>query len=1848
MFRIALPSRRRTTAGIAVGALALTTAAVLTATPAAAAGATLNVTTTADIAANAGACGNSSVTTAPSPLSLREATCLANNIGGSVTIDVPAGTYNLSNGELQLGSAAGQNASIVGAGSASTIIDAGGNSRVLDLDFNLTGGVTTNISGLTIRNGADETYGGAGIIGGSNLNSSADALTLTGVVLTDNHANAASPTVTNRPGGAVQFFGGQLTITNSVIRNNSAGSSYGSGVAYGANGDASPEGLTVTGTTFTGNSGTNADTSAGTKVGGALEMFGTSGSNFSIANSRFINNSVTSNSGTTSPVGAGIWQQSGNLTVTESTFTGNSVSGGTGTPSGGAIAATGGTLTMHYNRVVGNIASAGSGLYASGSVNATDNWWGCNTGPNTTGCDTTSGGTVTAAPRLVLSGSASPAKVTGPNATSTITASFVSDSAGTNVVTSNLDVFETLPVTFSDPPGDATVTTSAGSHTKPFGSGSASIDFHSNTTAGNVATTLAFDNAIVNVPVEVDQAPAITSANSTTFAIGQAGSFTVTTTGYPSPAITETGSLPSGLTFTDNGDGTATIAGTPTGSGGTYPLNLTANNGISPNATQTLTLSVGQPPAFTSPATATFKIGTAGSFTVTTSGVPTVSTITESGTLPSGLTFTDNGDGTATIAGTPTGTGNTYPVTLTATNGVSPNGTQALTVQVNQAPAVTSNPADQTVQPGTSVSFSAAASGVPTPSVQWQRSTDGGTSFANLAGATATTYTHTATAAENGYLYRAVFTNAAGTATTTAATLNVGTAPAFTSADYTRFGAGRAGSFTVTTSGVPNATLSRTGSGFPSWLTLTDNGDGTGTLTGTPPAGSGGAYTFTLKAANGFSPSASQNFTLFVDESPVITSTDHATFTVGSAGSFAVTTTAGYPTATRVTRTGALPSGVTFVDNGNGTATLAGNPAPGTGGTYPVTITADNAGTAPATTQSFTLTVNESPAITSPDHAIFAVGTAGSFTVTADNGYPAPPALTETGTLPGGLTFTDNGDGTATLDGTPRAGTGGVYTMVVTAGNGHSTDATQTFTLTVNESARITSADHADFTKGTASTFTVTTAGGQPSTVTLSETGALPRGLSFSDNGDGTATIAGTPTESGVFGVTITASNGVQPDATQSFTLTVAGPPTITSPDTATFRADQDSFFTITTAAGTPARTTISIDGALPRGFAFVDNGDGTAGIAGNTGPHGGGRFPVTVTADNGVAPADTQTLTLIVNDPPVITSPATATFIIGAAGSQTVTTVGYPTAALTETGALPAGVTFVDNGDGTGTLAGTPDADTQGTYPVTLTAANGVGADDVQSFTLVVAKKAQAITVTSTVPDSPVVGGSYALAATADSGLPVAFTVDGATSGYGTTGQACAISDGGRVLLQHVGHCRIDYTQGGNGTYAAAPTVSDDFDIAAIATTTTVSSSQASSVYGQPVRLHAVVAAGSQFPKGTVQFSVAGDKLGDPVPVDGAGAADSVALTDTHGDALVPGSYAVRADFTPADPTTYAVSGAGITQVVNQAATTTKLAVTDTQLSATVAPVAPGAGAPSGDVVFSVAGAKVGSAPVTDGVATLDYRVPAGQARQVAAQYGGDERFTGSSDSVARRDPRITATVSSRTKPTRFGWYRTPVTVSFRCTTNGSPLVGSCPKSVTLSRSAAAQSVTRTIAAADGGMATVTVRGIDIDRSAPAVRVSGVRNGATYYGAAPTARCVGKDGLSGVASCRLTKRTSGVTTRYRATVTDKAGNTRTVTGSYRTSGIVLAGTRFTKGAWDVKPGKTYTIVVYANSRPRYYDAAVYPKKPFKRDSAFHKAGKGRWTLGVTMDRIMRTHTYWNLGVKVGATLHRVKVRARH
>ena len=88
-------------------------------------------------------------------------------------------------------------------------------------------------------------------------------------------------------------------------------------------------------------------------------------------------------------------------------------------------------------------------------------------------------------------------------------------------------------------------------------------------------------------------APAITSTGSTSFTEGTAGSFTVTDTGIPVPTLSESGTLPSGISFNATSDVLSGTASTT----GAYPITFTASNGVSPNAVQSFVLTAASVPA---------------------------------------------------------------------------------------------------------------------------------------------------------------------------------------------------------------------------------------------------------------------------------------------------------------------------------------------------------------------------------------------------------------------------------------------------------------------------------------------------------------------------------------------------------------------------------------------------------------------------------------------------------------------------------------------------------------------------------------------------------------------------------------------------------------------------------------------------------------------------------------------------------------------------------------------------------------------------------------------------------------------------------------------------------------------------------------------------------------------------------------------------------------------------------------------------------------------------------------------------------------------------------------------------
>ena len=133
--------------------------------------------------------------------------------------------------------------------------------------------------------------------------------------------------------------------------------------------------------------------------------------------------------------------------------------------------------------------------------------------------------------------------------------------------------------------------------------------------------------------------------------------------------------------------------------------------------------------------------------------------------------------------------------------------TTAATLTVDSV-TVSTDPISQTVTAGNSVTFTASATGNPAPTVQWDVSSNGGSSFTAISGATSTSYSFSAAAGENGVEYEAIFTAGLAIATTTAATLTVDFVPTVTTNPSSQTVAvGSSVTFTASASANPAATV---------------------------------------------------------------------------------------------------------------------------------------------------------------------------------------------------------------------------------------------------------------------------------------------------------------------------------------------------------------------------------------------------------------------------------------------------------------------------------------------------------------------------------------------------------------------------------------------------------------------------------------------------------------------------------------------------------------------------------------------------------------------------------------------------------------------------------------------------------------------------------------------------------------------------------------------------------------------------------------------------------------------------------------------------------------------------------
>lgn len=1125
---------------------------------------------------------------------------------------------------------------------------------------------------------------------------------------------------------------------------------------------------------------------------------------------------------------------------------------------------------------------------------------------------------------------------------------------------------------------------------------------------------------------------------------------------------------------------------------------------------------------FTSAASTTAVVGAPFTFDVVSESEQAAAAVSSSGMLPDGVTLSDDGDGTATLAGTPApGTSGSYPLTLTADNGLETAAQQAFTLVISgTAPSVTTQPEAASVAVGATATFTAAASGDPTPTVRWQVSGDDGASWDPLPDAVDTTLTFTVARADDGHLYRAVFTSSSGSATTDSARLAVGDPPVVTSATAARFRIGDPGAFTVTVTGSGTPVVSHTGD-LPGGVTFTDNGDGTATLAGTPGAGTSGSFPLAITARTPFGVDT-QSFTLTVGgiTPTVTTDPEDQTVDVGETATF-VASAAGDPAPDvrwEVSTDGATWDPVPGEDDTTLSLTAA---RADDGHRFRAVFTnADGS----ATTAVAVLTVRTDPAFTSADAAAFTIGTPGTFAVTvATRG--APTTIESAGVLPEGVSLTDHGDGTATLAGTPAAGTSGGYALSLTADNGLGTPAVQPFTLTVRGLPPLVTTDPGDLrlTPGDTARFTAAATGDPAPAVqweVSSDEGATWDPVPAADDAV-LELVAALGDDGDRYRAVFTSAAGT--DISAPAVLRVRAAPVFTSSAAATFTVGAAGAFTVAVdGSGEPVR--LSRSGALPRGVGFVDNGDGTATLAGTPEPGTAGTYQLTMTADHGYGTPVDQAFTLAVGGipPAVTTDPDHADVTAGDTVAFTASATGDPAPAVRWEVSTDEGATWDPvPGAGDTTLSFTTSA-----------------ADDGHQYRAVFTNSAGEATsgaAVLTVGESPVFTSGTAAALTL--GETTTFTVTVDTRGRRTAIDVAGVLPRGVTFTDHGdGTAVIAGSPTRLGTFPLVLTADNGYGVAATqalvltvsprlpsvtSPTVTVAELPSAPVFGQELRATATVGGAGA---GAVQFALDGVPVGAPVAL-AAGVATSPGLEPE------PGDHRLTATYLPDDPARDGTAAGTRSFVVGRAATSVLPSVGPDGILADVSVLAPGAGEPDGIVTFVVDGAAVGTAPVTDGRARLPFVVPSGARRVVTAEYAGTARFAPASGEVLRSDPVLTADLSSEVARSAHGWYRAPVLVSFRCEPTSAPLARPCPQPRRIRAEGRDRQVVRKAVAVDGGRAEVRVR-LSIDTTDPLVRLRERPSGRLV--------CRARDTLSGIDTCEVTRTRTAVV----AVAVDRAGNT--------------------------------------------------------------------------------------------------------
>jgi len=255
------------------------------------------------------------------------------------------------------------------------------------------------------------------------------------------------------------------------------------------------------------------------------------------------------------------------------------------------------------------------------------------------------------------------------------------------------------------------------------------------------------------------------------------------------------------------------------------------------------------------------------------------------------------------------------------------------------------------------------------------------------------------------------------------------------------------------------------------------------------------------------------------------------------------------------------------------------------------------------------------------------VGTPYSQTISASGGT-APYTFTVTaGALPPGLTLSLAG----LLSGTPT--TIGTFTFTVTATDANGCPGSQPYTITINAACPTLTISPATLPNGNLGVLysqTITASGGTAPYIFTVTAGALPPGLALTSSGPSTALLSGTPTSTGTFSFTITATdaNGCQVSQAYTILINAACPPITVSPATLPNPTVGIPYSqTISASGGTAPYIFTVTAGSLPPGLALTSSGPSTALLSGTPTTTGNFSFTITATDANGCPGAQAYTM---------------------------------------------------------------------------------------------------------------------------------------------------------------------------------------------------------------------------------------------------------------------------------------------------------------------------------------------------------------------------------------------------------------------------------------------------------------------------------------------------------------------------------------------------------------------------------------------------------------------------------------------